>query len=98
MEKTITITKARQQLLDLTKKIKRHMQTYILTNRGEEEAVLISVPEYRSLMAAAELARHPEVLTMTRQGIDQLAAGQGVSVEKAFQETQERAFAVTADR
>ena len=93
MEKTITITAARQQLLDLTKKIKRHMQTYILTNKGEEEVVLISVPEYRSLVAAAELARHPDVLAMTRLGMEQLAAGEGVSLEKAYQEKTARGFA-----
>jgi prevent-host-death family protein len=98
MEKTIQITKARQQLLDLTKKVRRHMQTYILTNKGEEEAVLLSVPEYRSLMAAAELARHPEVLATTREGMEQLAAGQGVPVDKAFQETPKKALAAATAR
>lgn len=82
MQKTIPITTARQQLLALTKKVKRHMQTYILTNKGEQEAVLMSVPEYRSLMAAAELARHPEVLAMTRLGMEQQAAHEGVSLER----------------
>ena len=65
MERTITITAARQQFLALTKKVKRHMQTYILTNKGEAEAVLLSVAEYRSLVAAGQLALNPDVLIVT---------------------------------
>lgn len=95
MQKTIPITTARQQLLELTKKVKRHMQTYILTNKGEQEAVLMSVPEYRSLMAAAELALHPDVLAMTRLGMEQLAAGEGVSLEQAFGSKGERVLVGT---
>src|ERR1700704_1211260 len=87
MERTITITAARQQFLDLTKKVKRHMQTYILTNKGEAEAVLLSVAEYRSLVAAGQLALNPDVLERTRLGMKELAAGEGVGVEAAFRAT-----------
>ncbi len=56
MEKTVSITSARSQLLKLSKQVVRHMDRYVLTNKGVAEAVLLSVGEYKSLRAAAELA------------------------------------------
>jgi PHD/YefM family antitoxin component YafN of YafNO toxin-antitoxin module len=65
MEKTVSITSARSQLLKLAKQVFRHMDRYVLTNKGVAEAVLLSVGEYKSLRAAAELAAHPEVFAAT---------------------------------
>ena len=85
MEKTVSITTARSQLLKLSKQVQRRMDRYVLTNKGVAETVLLSVGEYKSLKAAAELAAHPEVLAATRAGYEQLLAGNGVPLERAFQ-------------
>lgn len=84
MEKHIAITSARQQLLTLTKQVKKYLNKFVLTNKGEPQAVLLSIPEYRGLMAASTLLLHPEVLEDIRVGIKELNAGQGLSLEEAF--------------
>lgn len=84
MEKTVSITSARNQLLKLTKQVARHMDRYVLTNKGTAEAVLVSVGEYKSLKAAAELLAHPDVLAATMRGFEQIAEGKGVKLEDAF--------------
>lgn len=81
---TLSVSAARQQLMRLAKHVYDHMDHIILTNRGRSETVLLSLAEYRSLKAAAELINHPEALAATKKGFAQLAAGQGVSLEDAF--------------
>ncbi len=84
MEKTLSITSARNQLLKLTKQVARHMDRYVLTNKGTAEAVLVSVGEYKSLKAAAELLEHPDVLAATLRGFAEIERGEGLTLEQAF--------------
>lgn len=84
MDKTLSVTSARQQLLKLTKDVRRRMDRVVLTNKGEAEAVLLSVGEYNSLKAAAELVMHPEVGRATVLGFEQIRRGAGKSLEEAF--------------
>ena len=84
VEKSISVTSARSQLLKLTKLVARHMDRYVLTNKGQAEAVLLSVSEYKSLRAAAELAAHPEVLATTLRGFEEIERGEGLTFEQAF--------------
>lgn len=84
MDKTLSVTSARQQLLKLTKDVRRRMDRVVLTNKGEAEAVLMSVGEYNSLKAAAELVMHPEVGKATSEGFRQLRQGAGKTLESAF--------------
>lgn len=72
------------------------MDRYVLTNKGVAEAVLLSVGEYKSLKAAAELAAHPDVVSATRAGHEQILAGQGVPLEQAFR--QEKRVSTTTQR
>lgn len=98
MEKTVSITSARSQLLKLAKQVSRRMDRYVLTNKGVAEVVLLSVGEYKSLRAAAELAAHPEVFAATLQGFEQIKGGEGVKLEDAFAEKARVAAAGAAAR
>ncbi len=84
MDKTLSVTSARQQLLKLTKDVRRRMDRVVLTNKGEAEAILMSVGEYNSLKAAAELAMRPDILKATEEGFEQIERGEGISLEEAF--------------
>ena len=84
MDRTLSVTSARQQLLKLTKSVRRRMDRIVLTNKGEAEAVLLSVGEYNSLKAAAELAMHPEVGRATVLGFEQIRKGEGKTLEEVF--------------
>ena len=84
MEKTIGVSEARQHLMKWTRHISDNMDRLVLTNKGRAETVLLSLTEYRSLVAAAQLAMHPEILAEARKGFAELAEGKGVSLEEAF--------------
>jgi prevent-host-death family protein len=84
MEKTMAITSARQELMKLSKYVATHMDRVVLTNKGVGEAVLLSLSEYRSLKAAAELAQHPRVVNAMNVGFAQLAEGSYSTLEDAF--------------
>jgi prevent-host-death family protein len=87
MDKTLSVTSARQQLLKLTKDVRRRMDRVVLTNKGEATAVLMSVGEYNSLKAAAELAMRPDILKATEEGFEQIRRGKGISLDEAFPPT-----------
>jgi PHD/YefM family antitoxin component YafN of YafNO toxin-antitoxin module len=87
MEKTIGVSEARQHLMKWTKHISDNMDRLVLTNKGRAETVLLSLTEYRSLVAAAQLAMHPEILAEARKGFAELAEGKGVSLEEAFRQS-----------
>ena len=87
MDRTLSVTSARQQLLKLTKDVRRRMDRVVLTNKGEAAAVLMSVGEYNSLKAAAELAMRPDILRATEEGFEQIERGQGISMDEAFPPT-----------
>jgi antitoxin YefM len=87
MDRTLSVTSARQQLLKLTKDIRRRMDRVVLTNKGEAAAILMSVGEYNSLKAAAELAMRPDILKATEEGFEQIERGEGIRLEEAFPPT-----------
>jgi len=87
MDKTLSVTSARQQLLKLTKDVRRRMDRVVLTNKGEAAAVLMSVGEYNSLKAAAELAMRPDILRATEEGFERIRRGEGIRLDEAFPPT-----------
>jgi antitoxin YefM len=84
VEKTIGVSEARQNLMKLTRHIADNMDRLVLTNKGRAETVLLSLAEYQSLKAAAELAMHPEILRSAQRGFAELDEGQGVNLDAAF--------------
>jgi PHD/YefM family antitoxin component YafN of YafNO toxin-antitoxin module len=90
MDKTLSVTSARQQLLKLTRDIRRRMDRVVLTNKGEATAILMSVGEYKSLLAAAELAMRPDILKATEEGFEQIRQGKGITLDEAFPPTPSR--------
>ncbi len=89
-EKTVSITACRQDLLRLAKLAKRRMNRYILTNKGESEAVLLGIGDYKSLVAAMDMILHPEVLAQTYRGFATLEQGGGLTLEEAIAWVQAR--------
>jgi len=87
MDRTLSVTSARQQLLKLTKDVRRRMDRVVLTNKGEAEAVLMSIGEYNSLKAAAELALRPDIVRAIKEGFEQIERGQGITLDEAFPPT-----------
>ena len=86
MEKIMSITSVRQNLMKLARVANRKMQRFVLTNKGEAEAVLIGYTDFKSLLASARLAHHPEVLQQTLEGFAEIKKGAGITLEEAFQQ------------
>jgi len=84
VDKTLSVTSARQQLLKLAKDVRRRMDRVVLTNKGEATAILMSVGEYNSLRAAAELAMRPDILKATEEGSEQIRRGEGIRLDEVF--------------
>jgi PHD/YefM family antitoxin component YafN of YafNO toxin-antitoxin module len=84
MEAIMSVTEARHNLLKLTKLLSEQMGRIVITNKGRSETILMSLAEYQSLKAAADLALHPEVLKSTMQGFHELQGGRGISLGEAF--------------
>lgn len=84
IEKTLSVTSARNQLLQLTKQVARRMDRFVLTNKGQAAAVLLSVDEYKSLRAAAQLVAHPDALAATLKGFEEIERGDGLTLDQAF--------------
>jgi len=87
MDRTLSVTSARQQLLKLTKDVRRRMDRVVLTNKGEATAILMSVGEYKGLRAAAELAMRPDILQASREGAERIQRGEGIPLDEAFPPT-----------
>ena len=87
MDKTLSVTSARQQLLKLTKDVRRRMDRVVLTNKGEAEAMLMSVGEYNSLKAAAELAMRPDILRQRKKDLSRSSAAEGHCRKMQFKST-----------
>jgi PHD/YefM family antitoxin component YafN of YafNO toxin-antitoxin module len=68
MEKILSVSSARQNLMKSTREISDRMDRVVLTNKGKAETVLLSLAEYQSLEAAAQLLTHPHVFTEMNQG------------------------------
>jgi len=62
------------------------MDRVVLTNKGKAETVLLSVAEYQSLKAAAQLVAHPQVFAEMNRGFQEIEDGQGLTVQQAFHE------------
>lgn len=82
METILSVSQARRQLLTLSRLAAERMGRYILTNRGEAAAVLMSFSEYKSLAASRELVNNPQVLRDTLLGMRQLKRGRGMPLSK----------------
>jgi len=85
MEKTLSVSSARQNLMKLTKEISDRMDRVVLTNKGRAETVLLSVAEYQSLKAAAQLLTHPQAFTEMNRGFQEIAEGQGLTLQQSFE-------------
>jgi len=84
-EATIRVREAQQNLLALTKKINSQVSKYLLTDEdGNLEAVLLSLPEYRSLLAAAELLLNPSVMGTMTAARQELKDNKGLKLEQAI--------------
>ena len=81
MIKTISISQARAEFPALVDKASKLLDEYIITINGTPAAVLMSAREYESWKETNESLSDPELVKAIKQGEEDLAAGNYVTLE-----------------
>ena len=82
MIKTLTITKARQELPSLVDDAKKKLTEYIITVNGIPGAILMSYDEYESMMETNAILADQELMKAIRQGEEDVRKGNVISFEQ----------------
>ena len=82
MTKTLSVTKARQELTTLVDNASKKLTEYIITVKGSPAAVLISAAEYESWKETNEIMADKELLKSIRQGEADIKKGNYTTLEQ----------------
>lgn len=86
MVKTLSITKARNELPRLVDNAQRRLDEYVITVNGSPAAIIISVDEYESLKETLEIMSDKKLMKAIRQGEKELAEGKTIPLEDVEKE------------
>jgi len=86
MIKTLSISKAREELPSLVDKANKLLDEYIITVNGSPAAVLMSAQEYESWKETTEIMNDPELLKAIHEGEKDLRNGKIYDWEKVKKE------------
>lgn len=82
MTKTLSITKAREQLTSLVEKADRLLDEYIITVNGIPSAALISAAEYESWKETLDILSDKKLLKSIKEGEEDFKKGNFVTFEQ----------------
>jgi antitoxin YefM len=82
MIRTLTITKAREELPTLVDRASKRMDDYIITVNGIPQAIIMSVAEYESWQETNEILAKPSLMKSIKQGEKDIKHGKFVTLEE----------------
>jgi len=82
MIRTLTITKAREELPTLVDRASKRMDDYIITVNGIPQAIIMSVAEYESWQETNEILANPSLMKSIKQGEEDIKNGKFVTLEE----------------
>jgi antitoxin YefM len=91
MSKTVPVREFRTHLADLLDEVADRREHITVTRRGRPAAVMVPVDEYEALEETAEILSDEPTLAAIRRGLDDLAAGEVVSLDEVRAEQATRA-------
>jgi antitoxin YefM len=86
MSKTVPVREFRSHLAELLDEVADRREHVTVTRRGRPAAVLVPVDEYEALEETAEILSDDATLAAIRRGLDDLTAGDLVSLEQVRDE------------
>lgn len=86
MIKTLTITKAREELPTLVEKAEKLFDEYIITVRGVPKAILMSTAEYESWRETLEILSDEGLMKAIRQGEEDVRRGRVYDLDDVVKE------------
>ncbi|KKQ92211.1 MAG: Prevent-host-death family protein [Microgenomates group bacterium GW2011_GWC1_39_7b] len=86
MTKTLSITKAREDLTNLVDRANRLLDEFVITVNGSPAAVIMSAAEYESWKETNEIMSDPGLMKSIRKGEKELNEGKGLDWEEVKKE------------
>ena len=86
MQKTLPITKAREELPSIVADAASKLNEYVITVNGTPSAVIISAEEYEGWKETLDITSDPRLMESIQMGEQQIKKGKGLSWEKVKQE------------
>jgi len=86
MTRTLSITKAREDLTTLVDRASRLLDEYVITVHGSPAAVIMSAAEYDSWKETNEIMSDKSLVRAIKQGEKELNSGKGLDWEKVKKE------------
>lgn len=82
MTQTLSVTKAREDLMNLVENAKKRMSEYVITVNGLPAAAIISADEYESWKETEEILADKELMKAIKKGEKELEEGKGITLEE----------------
>lgn len=90
MPKIVPVREFRSHLADLLDEVADRREHVTITRHGRPSAVLVPVREYEALEETAEILSDEDTLAAIRRGLDDLAAGDEMSLAEVREEMADR--------
>lgn len=84
MVKNISVRALRSNLAGVLEDIKTHMDRYVISKRGEPEAVLMCVDDYEGWLETLEIVSSKDAMEDIRKAKRELAAGKFYTFQQVF--------------
>jgi prevent-host-death family protein len=82
----ISMAEARANLSEVVSRASSEGEKFVIHNRGNAKAVLMSIEEYRDIEATLEEMKDPEALRLLKKGNEDIAKERTRTVEEIFGE------------
>lgn len=84
--KTLTITKARQDLFKIAEQVQKPNNFYTLSVEGEPKVVMMSFNEFDSIMETMEILSDPKVMSDIKKAEEEYERGEYITLEEMKKE------------
>ncbi len=80
---TVPASEARANFYYLLDEVNKKLRQFIITLRGKQQAVLLSVEEWQSWQETLEIMSDKKLMKDIREGLNELKKGKGIKEKKA---------------
>ena len=87
---TLSVTEARNNLLNLIRESKAMLKRIVITKNGKPEAVLMSYDEFESWMETLEIAQDPKLVEEILQSKKEAEEGRVIPLKQALASSPKR--------
>lgn len=84
VDKIMTVTDAKRDLLHLVKDAEEYQEVFAITRKGLPAAVLMSIDDYEGLLETLEILSDPKAMASIKKSLRQLDKGQTLSHEEVW--------------